>query len=246
MGAKFEIRTAEGLVLGEVTTDTTGTATYPIATPGVYYVKEVEQPDGYLLDETVHRVEVVEGQLATLVVENAPMASLVIFKGDADTGRGVAGAVFEVYHADGAFIGRYTTDAQGEALIRPIEPGHYIVREVAAPDGYELPNVTEKTITVKAGQINRVTFEDLAYGSLIVRLEDKADGHQLPNGRFQLIVAKTGEMIMEGVTGNDGTIIWGNLPAGDYIVKQTYAPDGYTMTETEIRATCLLYTSRCV
>ena len=28
---------------------------------------------------------------------------------------------------------------------------------------------------------------------------------------------------MEGVTGNDGTIIWGNLPAGDYIIKQTYA-----------------------
>ena len=55
----------------------------------------------------------------------------------ADTGRGVAGAVFEVYHADGAFIGRYTTDAQGEVLIRPIEPGHYIVREVAAPDDYE-------------------------------------------------------------------------------------------------------------
>ena len=246
MGAKFEIRTAEGRVLGEVTTDTTGTATYPIATPGVYYVKEVEQPDGYLLDETVHRVEVVEGQLATLVVENAPMASLVIFKGDADTGRGVAGAVFEVYHADGAFIGRYTTDAQGEALIRPIEPGHYIVREVAAPDGYELPNVTEKTVTVKAGQINRVTFEDLAYGSLIVRLEDKADGHQLPNGRFQLIVAKTGEMIMEGVTGNDGTIIWGNLPAGDYIVKQTYAPDGYTMTETEIRATVVSNETRTV
>ena len=246
MGAKFEIRTAEGRVLGEVTTDTTGTATYPIATPGVYYVKEVEQPDGYLLDETVHRVEVVEGQLATLVVENAPMASLVIFKGDADTGRGVAGAVFEVYHADGAFIGRYTTDAQGEALIRPIEPGHYIVREVAAPDGYELPNVTEKTITVKAGQINRVTFEDLAYGSLIVRLEDKADGHQLPNGRFQLIVAKTGEMIMEGVTGNDGTIIWGSLPAGDYIVKQTYAPDGYTMTETEIRATVVSNETRTV
>lgn len=246
MGAKFEIRTAEGRVLGEVTTDTTGTATYPIATPGVYYVKEVEQPDGYLLDETVHRVEVVEGQLATLVVENAPLASLVIFKGDADTGRGVAGAVFEVYHADGAFIGRYTTDAQGEALIRPIEPGHYIVREVAAPDGYELPNVTEKTITVKAGQINRVTFEDLAYGSLIVRLEDAADGSPLANGRFQLIAASTGTMIKEGVTANDGSIHWGNLPTGDYLIKQTYAPDGYTMTTTEKRETVVSNETRTV
>ena len=246
MGAKFTIRTAEGRELGEVTTDTTGTATFPVTEPGVYYVQEVEQPDGYLLDDTVHRVEVVAGEMAPLVVENAPEASLVIFKGDADTGRGVAGAVFEVEHVDGAFIGRYTTDAQGEALIRPIEPGHYIVREVGAPDGYELPNVTEKTVTVLAGRINRVVFEDLAYGSLIVRLEDGADGSPLANGRFQLFWAATGEMIQEGVTANDGTIHWGDLPTGDYIIRQTYAPDGYTMTETEIRETVVSNETRTV
>ena len=246
MGAKFTIRTAEGRELGEVTTDTTGTATFPVTEPGVYYVQEVEQPDGYLLDDTVHRVEVVAGEMAPLVVENAPEASLVIFKGDADTGRGVAGAIFEVEHVDGAFIGRYTTDAQGEALIRPIEPGHYIVREVGAPDGYELPNVTEKTVTVLAGRINRVVFEDLAYGSLIVRLEDGADGSPLANGRFQLFWAATGEMIQEGVTANDGTIHWGDLPTGDYIIRQTYAPDGYTMTETEIRETVVSNETRTV
>lgn len=246
MGAKFEIRTAEGRVLGEVTTDTTGTATYPIAQPGVYYVHEVEEPDGYILDDTVYRVEVVEGQMVPLVVENAPLTSLVIFKADADTGRGVAGAVFEVEHADGAFIGRYTTDSQGEALIRPIDPGHYIVREVSAPDGYELSGTTEKTVTVEAGRINRVTFEDLAYGSLIVRLEDAADGSPLANGRFQLFWAATGEMIQEGVTANDGTIHWGDLPTGDYIIRQTYAPDGYTMTETEIRETVVTNETRVV
>lgn len=246
MGAKFTIRTAEGRELGEVTTDTTGTATYPIAQPGVYWVQEVEAPDGYLLDDTVHRVEVVEGQMVPLVVENAPLTSLVIFKADADTGRGVAGAVFEVEHADGAFIGRYTTDSQGEALIRPIDPGHYIVREVSAPDGYELSGTTEKTVTVEAGRINRVTFEDLAYGSLIVRLEDAADGSPLANGRFQLFWAATGEMIQEGVTANDGTIHWGDLPTGDYIIRQTYAPDGYTMTETEIRETVVTNETRVV
>lgn len=246
MGAKFTIRTAEGRELGEVTTDTTGTATFPVTKPGVYWVQEVEAPDGYLLDDTVHRVEVVAGEMVPLVVENAPEASLVIFKGDADTGRGVAGAIFEVEHVDGAFIGRYTTDAQGEALIRPIEPGHYIVREVGAPDGYELPNVTEKTVTVLAGRINRVVFEDLAYGSLIVRLEDGADGSPLANGRFQLFWAATGEMIQEGVTANDGTIHWGDLPTGDYIIRQTYAPDGYTMTETEIRETVVSNETRVV
>lgn len=246
MGAKFTIRTAEGRELGEVTTDTTGTATYPIAQPGVYWVQEVEAPDGYLLDDTVHRVEVVEGQMVPLVVENAPLTSLVIFKADADTGRGVAGAVFDVYHADGGFIGRYTTDSQGEALVRPIEPGHYIVQEMSAPDGYELTCKNEKTVTVEAGRINRVTFEDLAYGSLIVRLEDAADGSPLANGRFQLFWAATGEIIQEGVTANDGTIHWGDLPTGDYIIRQTYAPDGYTMTETEIRETVVTNETRVV
>ncbi|WP_289026461.1 SpaA isopeptide-forming pilin-related protein, partial [uncultured Flavonifractor sp.] len=246
MGAKFEIRTAEGRVLGEVTTDTTGTATFPLTEPGVYYVHEVEPPDGYLLDDTVHRVEVVAGEMTPLVVENAPEASLVIFKGDADTGRGIAGAVFEVEHVDGAFIGRYTTDAQGEALVRPIEPGHYIVTEVSAPDGYEISGDPQKTITVLPGRINRVVFEDVAHGSLLTRLEDKADGSPLPNGRFQLFEAATGEMLQEGVTGNDGVIDWGRLAPGDYIVRQTYAPDGYTMTEKEKRETVVSGETRTV
>lgn len=235
IGAKFEIRTAEGELVGEFTTDTTGDPTIAVE-PGVYYVKEVKAPDGYLLSDEVHRIEVTAGKIVPLVVRNDPAPSLVIFKGDANTGKGIAGAVFKVETADGDFIGQYTTDAQGEALIRPIKPGHYIVKEMSAPDGYVIEE-TAKTITVKVGVINRVEFMDAEKGSLVVRLEDQKDGHKLENGRFELYWAATGEKMGEGVTDNSGSIVWGNLIPGDYIVKQTYAPDGYTMVDTEIRAT---------
>lgn len=232
LGAKFQVRTAEGDVIGEYTTDTTGTATTPVLEPGVYYVKEVEAPDGYLLNDQVFRVEVKAGTMATLVVEDTPEASLVIFKGDSNTKKGIAGAVFKVETADGDFIGQYTTDAQGEALIRPIAPGHYIVTEMSAPEGY-LVSETPRTITVKAGVVNRVEFMDAEKGSLIIRLEDQADGHKLENGRFELYWAATGEKVAEGVTDNAGSIVWGSLNPGRYIIKHTFAPDGYTIVDEE-------------
>lgn len=230
MGAKFEYRTADGYVLGEITTDTTGTAVTPVLEPGVYYLREVEAPDGYLLTDEVFRVEVKAGMLATLVVENSPECSLVIFKGDSNTKKGLAGAVFKVETADGDFIGEYTTDAQGEALIRPVTPGHYIVTEMAAPEGY-IVSENPKTITVKVGVINRVEFYDGQKGALVIRLEDQKDGHKLENGRFQLYLAETGDLIDEGVTDNSGSIVFGNLVPGRYIIKQTYPPEGYTIVD---------------
>ena len=230
MGAKFQVKTAEGKVVGEYTTDTTGTTTTQVLEPGVYYVQEVEAPDGYLINDKVFKVTLTAGSTAPLVVEDTPAPSLVIFKGDSNTKKGIAGAVFKVETADHDFIGTYTTDAQGEAIIRPINPGHYIVTEMSAPEGYQVSE-TPKTITVKAGVVNRVEFMDAEKGALIIRLEDQADGKKLENGHFELIFAETGTKTAEGVTDNSGSIVWGNLTPGRYIIKHTFAPDGYTIVD---------------
>ncbi len=231
-GARFQVKTAEGDMVGEYTTDTAGTAVTPPLEPGVYYVQEVEAPDLYLLNPKIFRVEVKAGTAASLTVEDAPAASLVIFKGDRLTGRGLAGAIFKVETANGDFIGSYTTDAQGEALIRPVSPGHYIVTETAPPEGYILDE-TPQTITVKPGVVNRVEFFDASKGALVLRLEDAADGHKLENGRFELYYAATGEKVGEGVTDDSGSIVWGNLEPGLYTAVQTYPPDGYSILDRE-------------
>lgn len=96
MGAKFEIRTTKGKFVGKVATDTAGGPIIPVPV-GVYYV------NGYLLDETVPRVEVTAGQIVPLVVRDNPACELVIFKGDSSIKKGVAGAVFKVETADGGF-----------------------------------------------------------------------------------------------------------------------------------------------
>lgn len=230
LGAKFEVKTAKGKVVGEYITDTTGTAVTPVLEPGVYYVQEVEAPDGYLLNPKIFKVELEAGKMATLVVEDSPECSLIIFKGDNSNKKGIAGAVFKVETANGDFIGTYTTDSQGEALIRPITPGHYIVTETSAPEGYQVSD-EPKTITVKPGVVNRVEFMDAAKGSLVIRLEDQSDGNKLENGRFHLFWAATGKLVAEGVTDNSGSIVWGNLTPGRYEIVQTCAPDSYTIVD---------------
>lgn len=66
-GAKFNICTNSSCtkVLGTITTQSNGTATYSeIPSPGTYYVKEIEAPPGYELDPTPHAVTVTSSNVA--------------------------------------------------------------------------------------------------------------------------------------------------------------------------------------
>ena len=66
-GAKFNVCTNSSCtnVLGTITTGSDGTAVYKnIPSPGTYYVKEIEAPDGYELDPTPHAVTVTASNVA--------------------------------------------------------------------------------------------------------------------------------------------------------------------------------------
>lgn len=66
-GAKFNVCTNSSCtnVLGTITTGSDGTAVYKnIPSPGTYYVKEIEAPDGYELDPTPHAVTVTSSNVA--------------------------------------------------------------------------------------------------------------------------------------------------------------------------------------
>ncbi len=99
-------------------------------------MKEVKDPDGYLINEEEFCSEVTAGKMVPLVVREDPAPSIVIFKGDANTGKGRAAGIFKEEAADGDVIGQHTTDAQGEAVISPIKPAHHKVKEKSSPDGY--------------------------------------------------------------------------------------------------------------
>lgn len=66
-GAKFNVCTNSSCtnVLGTITTGSDGTAVYKnIPSPGTYYIKEIEAPDGYELDSTPHEITVSSSNIA--------------------------------------------------------------------------------------------------------------------------------------------------------------------------------------
>ena len=114
-GVKFEIRKMNGEIIGTYTTDSDGVIYLPEAESGWYTVTELEAASGYLLDTTQHRIEVKDGQTATLEITNRKACSILIHKVDANTGDGIYGVTFVIYDSGRNPIMEVTTDQDGYA-----------------------------------------------------------------------------------------------------------------------------------
>ena len=83
----------------EVRTGADGTILSGNLDTGIYYVKEIEAPANYVKDDTVHTVEVINGQTAEVAIQNAPYGQIQIIKRDSvNTGTNLANAVFSIYN----------------------------------------------------------------------------------------------------------------------------------------------------
>ena len=104
---------------------------------------------------------IIESDTPTLQVINPKSkAKVSIVKIDEDNNTNLKGAVFGLYEKNGKTAiekeGKpytVTTDDDGKATFVDLEPGTYIIKEIKAPNGYELTN---KTWTVVVGENNEV------------------------------------------------------------------------------------------
>ncbi|MCL3859362.1 SpaA isopeptide-forming pilin-related protein [Pediococcus pentosaceus] len=63
-----------------------------------------------------------------------------INKTDAKTGKELAGAKFDIINSDGKVVDHVTTGEDGTIISHSLPSGDYTVKEVKAPDGYEISN----------------------------------------------------------------------------------------------------------
>lgn len=231
-GVEFEIARSDGSVLETVFTDLNGWAYSQVVEPGEFLVREIRQATGYVLDPTVHRVTVSEGENAILRLTNAPDTSLHITKVDADTREVLAGAVFELSydlgHGDCTYIGTYTSDEYGKIVTEPLTPGFYMLKEISAPANYQILE-EEIRVCVKAGEYNEVVVENQKAATLIVRKIDSRTGQPIAGAVFKLETASHGLIgLMESDA--NGEAIFTGLSAGHYIVTETQAPPNYSIS----------------
>ncbi|MGC7946199.1 SpaA isopeptide-forming pilin-related protein [Bacillus sp. II_CA] len=143
-GAEFRLKNENGQVVGEAkTTNKNGVVTFENLVPGKYTLEETKAPEGYKALEVTIEVNVVANEVVKQEVLNEKVkeeitGQLEITKVDAnDTNKTLAGAVFEIWK-DGTKIDILTSDANGKATSKELDPGDYILKEVQAPEGYEL------------------------------------------------------------------------------------------------------------
>ncbi|MEI3894978.1 MULTISPECIES: SpaA isopeptide-forming pilin-related protein, partial [unclassified Bacillus (in: firmicutes)] len=142
--AEFKLKNEAGQVVGEAkTTNKDGVVTFENLVPGKYTLEETKAPEGYKAVEVTVEVNIVANEVVKQEVLNEKVKEKIkgqveITKVDAnDINKTLAGAVFEILK-DGVKIDTLTSDENGKATSKELVPGDYILKEVQAPEGYEL------------------------------------------------------------------------------------------------------------
>ena len=117
---------------------------------GIWYAREIEQPTGFVLNETVYEVNIAENKqvVEIEIVNEFVRGNITLTKVDADfPDNKLTGATFEVYqdnNADGkpddgdTLIGTLTESEAGIYEMKDLLYGHYLIKETKAPEGFLL------------------------------------------------------------------------------------------------------------
>lgn len=243
-GVKFEIRKMNGEIIGAYTTDSDGVIYLPEAESGWYTVTELEAASGYLLDTTPHRIEVKDGQTATLEITNHKSSRILLHKVDKATGKGIYGAVFLLYDSSHNPIGEYVTDQDGYIYAdEGLTDGRYYLREIKATPGYVLdPEL--KTIYVRAGSTTEIEWSNTAECGQIQIIKKSADDNAtnglpagtLLEGAVFEIYDKAGNVVDTIKSDRNGSAVSKTLPLSRYTVREIKAPANYSINPTVMTA----------
>ena len=243
-GVKFEIRKMNGEIIGTFTTDSDGVIYLPEAESGWYTVTELEAASGYLLDTTPHRIEVKDGQTATLEITNHKSSRILLHKVDKATGKGIYGAVFLLYDSNRNPIGEYVTDQDGYIYAdEGLADGRYYLREIKAAPGYVLdPEL--KTIYVRYGSTTEIEWSNTAECGQIQIIKKSADDNAtnglpagtLLEGAVFEIYDKAGNVVDTIKSDRNGRAVSKTLPLSRYTVREIKAPANYSINPTVMTA----------
>ena len=214
---------------------------------GEYIVREIEAPTGYILSGESYPVTVCEdGETITIRTVNKPI-TVEVSKVDV-YGEELIGADMQLENADGETVDKWTSDGTNH-IVSKLGAGEYVLKEIAAPDGYVIATDIKFTVDVYGNvtveNVDSTAVSDNGYPLIVmvddttkVRIskQDVTTGEELPGATLQ-IIDENGNVVEEWVTTNEPHMIEGKLIAGkEYTLKEIIAPEGYEIAN-EIKFT---------
>ena len=225
------------------------------APAGDHQVSESTAPEGYDPVLTPQTVTVANGAIVEVTFENSAVTGSVrVTKTDNTTQQPLAGACFTLQGGDDESFGPVCDNGDGDAdpadgivVLQGVSAGTYDLLESTTPDGYEAPDGPVSTgIQVAAGQTAEISVGNqpadvptptpLPAGSVLIDKVDQ-DGNLLAGACFALAGdSNVGPVCDNGAADTDpadGKIGIDNVPAGDYTLTETQAPDGYSVATSQ-------------
>ncbi|MEB8700467.1 SpaA isopeptide-forming pilin-related protein [Bacillus cereus] len=239
--AEFEVY-KEGKKVDTLRTDKTGKVVSQKLEPGKYTLKETKAPQGYKLLKEEIEVVVEADKVVEVQVENAKeLGSLQVTKKDAESGKVLAGAEFKLKNEAGQVVGEAkTTNKDGVVKFESLVPGRYTLEETKAPEGYKALEVTVEVNVVanevvKQEVMNEKVKEEITGQLEITKVDANNTNKTLAGAVFE--IWKDGIKIDTLTTNKSGKATSKKLEPGDYTLKEIQAPEGYTLSDKEMKFT---------
>ena len=247
-GTKFELKKADGTIIGTVTTGDDGKVTVGMEggemgylDPDVYTVTEVFVPEPYVLTGEHQDIRLNAGDNKSLLFANLEMPSITVEKYDEETGEKLPGAQFAIYEqADTARpVVEGMTDEDGKFTSGYIKPGTYVVKELNPPPGYMFSNKTspDRVIVAKPGDGEIIVkVDNIKLPELIIKKIDSVTKEPIPGVVYEVKeVDDTSVQPTTATTDENGTIVIPGLKAGTYEITEISTPKPYILNDTPQR-----------
>ena len=238
------------------TTDANGALTFANLPYGTYTLHEGEPLTGYarVADQTVTidatgatTTGGVVSPIALAIADPRAEGTVTVTKTD-DYQQPLAGVTFGLFPVDAngatastpAFTA--TTGDDGRAQFTNVPWAKYVLRELSGKDGYVKAEGDLKTFELGGPSFDAGTVvNERIDGTVSVKKVDET-GDALAGATFGLFPVDASGVaasvpVMSATSGSDGIATFTNVHWGVYRVKETSAPEGYTLSDTALTVT---------
>lgn len=229
---KFNVLDENKNVVETLITDANGVAVSKELTPGTYYYKEVEVPEGYVLDDKEYKFEISsEHKLeAVKVVNHYANGKLQIFKYDSNENV-LSGVEFDILDENKNVVDHIVTGADGIALSKDLKLGTYYYKETKAPENVVMDEEEHVFVLTENNQVIRKTVVNKVKEGKLKIIKVDENNEPLAGVTFEILDLNM-KKIDEMTTNEEGIAESGELEQGTYYYKETKAPEGIKVDST--------------